>query len=207
MIVPIVVLCPPPGKEFTTIPPNPNQFVYTGSPFRDLMTNQNDWTSLRNNIGVLSYYDQILNVPSSEENPGILVDWIIDVNEACDDLQIDGFDGYFMDPNWAWWEYFDWDDVAYIDSALAANGLAFGYVFWAADCSNQEWNYDDYDWFCSTMEQGAECASNGITPDYYIYMSWLSIPEQIIPESPGTQRSTHSPTLRNSSSTPIYRYS
>ncbi|MDM7991868.1 MAG: hypothetical protein QUS11_00975 [Candidatus Fermentibacter sp.] len=113
-----------------------------------------------------------------------ITNWIIDVDLCAEGLGSDGFDGYFMDPNpYYGGAPFLWTQVSEIEQFCDQNDVDFGYVFWAPRASYHENTATDFDWYLETMDQGMQCQNAGVTPDYYLYMSWLTVPKQIVPET------------------------
>lgn len=132
------------------------------------------------------YPDPQLMIYSFEPYPhfsySTLTNWLVSVNLRCSELGCRGLDGYFMDPNWTL-SNFNWSTVAQIEQFCSSHGFVFGYVFWAAEAAGYEFTAQDIDWYLQTMQQGSDLTAAGITPDRFIYMSWIAVPKEITPEN------------------------
>jgi hypothetical protein len=110
--------------------------------------------------------------------------WIRALARACTARGARGPDYFEIDHDWntrfgsGSYEW-NWSDIRSMLNEAHGAQMGFGVVFWRAA---PRYGETDEGWYNGVMDQGAWYAAEGIVPDLYSILSWLTVPERIVPD-------------------------
>jgi hypothetical protein len=110
--------------------------------------------------------------------------WIRSLAKACAARGVTGPDYFEIDHNWnepfgTGADHWNWSDIRSMLNEAHGAQMGFGVIFWRA---NPRYGDTDEGWYNGVMDQGASYQSEGIVPDFYSILSWLTVPERIVPD-------------------------
>lgn len=110
--------------------------------------------------------------------------WVRSLANACAARGVRGPEYFEIDHNWATpigtgIEQWTWSDIRSILTETHAAGMGFGVIFWRA---SPRYGDTDDGWYHGVMDQGAWYQAEGIVPDLYSILSWLTVPVRTVPD-------------------------